>query len=230
MGQRPLLIEEWPLSIQNWVLTISTSYVKLYIRFSAGSFLGAFNGDGNLSEYYVEEGGVVVQAEQYSHENYQWDKTDYAKKSLLYAAPLSEFAFEKENYEYITLDAFNQPQSSETGWETLNTTEDGITKQKQTVAYTYDGDHQLIQARMTVITDHAGEQSSDYVVKKYQYNGMGRVTRTESYVEGEELTTGIAIEENVYDAKGNLIRVVSYHSLDSSAKFYRESVREENGR
>ena len=23
--------------------------------------MGAFNGDGNLSEYYVEEGGVIVQ-------------------------------------------------------------------------------------------------------------------------------------------------------------------------
>ena len=54
--------------------------------------------------------------------------------------------------------------------------------------------------------------------------------KTESYVEGEEYTTGKTIEETVYDDKGNVIKSFTYNSLDASSKLYTETQYDEKGK
>ena len=66
--------------------------------------------------------------------------------------------------------------------------------------------------------------------KKYNYNAYGEVIRTESYVEGEEFTTGKTIQETVYDDNGNVIKSFTYNSLDTSSKFYTETEYDENSK
>ena len=55
---------------------------------------------------------------------------------------------------------------------------------------------------------------------KYNYNYAGNIVRKETYVEGEEITKGKAVEETVYDNKGNVTKAFIYNTLDSSSKFY----------
>ena len=59
----------------------------------------------------------------------------------------------------------------------------------------------------------------------YSYNPQGSLTLTESYIEDEKLTTGINYEQRVYDDSGNMVKCISWNSLDSTSKFYTESDR-----
>ena len=67
-------------------------------------------------------------------------------------------------------------------------------------------------------------------VEKYYYDNAGEIVRKEAYVEGEELKTGIQIEEHVFNDKGFEIQSFTYNSLDPSSKFYTENEVDENGR
>ena len=60
-------------------------------------------------------------------------------------------------------------------------------------------------------------------IATYNYNAAGNVVRKESYIKGEEYTTGKTIEETVYDENGNAVKSFTYNSLDTSSKFYTES-------
>lgn len=84
----------------------------------------------------------------------------------------------------------------------------------------YGLDSVLIAAAVCILTGLIKLPIISY--KKYNYNAYGEVVRTESYVEGEELTTGKTIEETVFDAYGNAIKSYTYNSLDSSSKLYTE--------
>ena len=65
--------------------------------------------------------------------------------------------------------------------------------------------------------------------EKYGYTAQGDLVLVESYVEGEEKTSGITYQQKVYDDNGNVIKTISWNSLDSSSKFYSESEVSENG-
>ena len=112
-------------------------------------------------------------------------------------------------------------------WTDSNGVEQQTTK-TIAVSYTYDDNQKLIQER----TEVAYSNVTDPIVsfKKYNYNAYGDVIRTESYVQGEEYTTGKTIEETVYDEKGNVIKSYTYNSLDTSSKFYTETEYDENGK
>ncbi len=71
--------------------------------------------------------------------------------------------------------------------------------------------------------------SSNTSLKTYSYNAQGSLILTESFVMGEELTSGKNYEERVYDENGNVTKTVKWNSLDSSSKFYSESVISESG-
>ena len=58
----------------------------------------------------------------------------------------------------------------------------------------------------------------------------GSVIRSESYIEGTELTEGITVEEHAYDDKGREVRTISYNTLDASSKFYSEREYDEDGK
>ena len=66
-------------------------------------------------------------------------------------------------------------------------------------------------------------------IATYNYNAAGNIVRKESYIKGEQYTTGKTIEETVYDENGNAVKSFTYNSLDTSTKFYTESEYAENG-
>ena len=68
-----------------------------------------------------------------------------------------------------------------------------------------------------------------YAVKKYSYCEHGNLVKTESYVEGEEGTSGVNVTEKVCDDKGNIVKEFSYNTLDSGTKFYTASDYAEDG-
>ncbi len=102
-------------------------------------------------------------------------------------------------------------------------------KVKTEETYCYDTSGKLTDTKLTQFIDNGGEISEMIAVVKYAYNAQGSLILTESYVEGEELTYGKNFEERVYDDKGNIIKTISWNSLDSSTKFYSENVYAENG-
>lgn len=76
----------------------------------------------------------------------------------------------------------------------------------------------------------SGGTTDSYVsVNTYAYNAQGSIVRKESYVEGDQLTKGVLIEETFYDENGNKLKSFQYNSLDTSSKIYTESKYAENG-
>lgn len=98
------------------------------------------------------------------------------------------------------------------------------------MSYEYDENHKCVKETAVVTIKEGTSVLKTYTqITEYNYNAAGSVVRKESYIEGEEYTTGKSVEETVYDEKGNAIQSFSYNSLDSSSKFYTESEYAENG-
>ena len=211
-------------TIMNYVTITEDSHADKYI----------FDSNRNCSAHYVSENGVVTKAEQYEYVPY-WkgttaqsnprSVTKYAKKDTLYKTALTSFVFTVGDTETTTLDQFNNPLKTTTS--AVKLTANGSNQQTTVVDYTYDDDQKLKEEKTTVSYTNPSKTIIGY--KKYIYNASGSVVRTESYVEGEENTTGKTIEETVYDENGNIVKSFAYNSLDSSSKFYKESEYSENG-
>ena len=126
----------------------------------------------------------------------------------------------------IELDEFNNPAKKTTNARALS---DGTT-QEAVITYEYDDDHKCVKETAVVTIKEGTSVLNTYTqITTYSYNASGNVVRKESYVQGEELTTGKRIEETVYDENGNAVKSFRYNSLDSSSKFYTESEVAENG-
>ena len=189
--------------------------------------------DGNVYEYYEEQNNLIVKAEKYDYvpgnENTIGKDDVYTSlPSLLYKKSYAEFVPNFENGDSVKteLDEFNNPKTKTTNARPLS---DGTTQQVS-VSYEYDDNHKCIKETAVVTIKEGTSVLDTYTqVTAYNYNASGNVVRKESYIEGEELTTGKSIEETVYDEKGNAVKSFSYNSLDSSSKFYTESEVAENG-
>ena len=180
-------------------------------------------------EYYEEENGKVVKAEKYDYVAYEKDNTQSAKQSSLYTKAYNAFTssdFTGGDTTEIVLDEYNNPTTATTNARALS---DGTTRE-ETVTYEYDDDHKCVKESAEVTIKQGASVLKTYTqVTAYSYNAAGNLTRKESYIEGEEYTTGKSVEETVYDKKGNAVKSFSYNSLDSSSKFYTESEYAENG-
>ena len=183
-----------------------------------------FNGDEFVTEALTEKGGKVVSAEIYDYVPYERNNIQYAKKDTLNKYALTSFNFVAGDTVNTTLNAFNNPVTSVTNARQLNASG---TNTQTTVAYTYNSDQKVTEEKTTIVYANRTEPVISY--KKYWYNAFGLVVRTESYVDGEENTTGRSIEETVYDEKGNVVKSFTYNSLDSGSKFYTESEYAEDG-
>ena len=187
------------------------------------------NDDGNVYEYYAEEDGKVVKAEKYDYIVYEKDNVQYAKKDSLYTKAYNSFTssdFTGGDTVNAVLDEFNNPSTKTTNARALS---DGTTQQA-TVSYEYDDNHKCVKETAVVTIKEGTSVLNTYTqITAYNYNASGNIVRKESYIEGEEFTTGKSIEETVYDEKGNAVKSFSYNSLDSSSKFYTESEVAENG-
>ncbi|MBQ9103644.1 MAG: hypothetical protein IJY57_00975 [Clostridia bacterium] len=193
-----------------------------------------FTEDGELTEYYVEQGGRVTKAERYEHVPY-WSlgsaNTDphkltvKAKKSSLNCA-LENYTFVDGDSERITLNQFEQPiikaYSSER-WSYDNTATKTVT-----VFYTYDDNEKLIEEREQIVYTSPAKTVNKY--KKYFYTKFGAVSKIESYVLEDINTLGKDIEEFFYDENGTQIKSCKYNSFDTSSKFYTESVVDKTGK
>ena len=127
--------------------------------------------------------------------------------------------------ESSTYNVINQLKSKESGWKNISDT----VKVKTSTSYSYDGSGNLIEEVATMQTDVSGTVTPSIRRTKYSYNPNGSLILTESYIEGEEDSTGKYCERRVYDDNGNVTKTISWNSLDSTSKFYTESDRAENG-
>lgn len=188
-----------------------------------------FDADENLYEYYEEEGGVVVKAEKYDYVPYEKDNVQSAARGSLYMKSVEAFKgsdFTGGDTVTVVLNEFNQPVTSATNARPLSVG----TTQQTSVAYEYDEEHRCVRETASVSVQDGSVLLEEYqTVAACAYGMTGDVVRRESYVKGEEHTTGRTIEESEYDEKGNLIRTYTYNSLDSASKFYTESRYGENG-
>lgn len=207
-----------------------------------------FDTCGNCTEYRKADFDIarnqylVSAAEQYTHNPYwigdeqQSDPKEVvitAARSSLNKTALDSYSFVAGDAETTVIDQFNNPESKTMSavlvseWIDSN----GISQQnKQTtvVNYIYDDSQLLIEEKTTVTYSNPVKTVVSH--KKYNYNAYGDIIRTESYVEGEEYTTGKTIKETVYDGKGNVIKSFIYNSLDTSSKFYTETEYDESNK
>ena len=207
-----------------------------------------FDTCGNCTEYRKADFDIarnqylVSAAEQYTHNPYwigdeqQSDPKEVvitAARSSFNKTALDSYSFVAGDAETTVIDQFNNPESKTMSavlvseWIDSN----GISQQnKQTtvVNYNYDDSQLLIEEKTTVTYSNPVKTVVSH--KKYNYNAYGDIIRTESYVEGEEYTTGKTIKETVYDGKGNVIKSFIYNSLDTSSKFYTETEYDESNK
>lgn len=119
----------------------------------------------------------------------------------------------------------NQLISKESAWTNISDT----VKTKTLIDYFYDINNNLIE-EITKTMFLENDLTSEMIQhKKYCYNAQGSLILTESFIEGEELTSGKNYEERVYDENGNLTKTISWNSLDSASKFYSETEYSEIG-
>jgi len=185
------------------------------------------NATERLAQYFEEKDGVVVNAELY--EFYDSSPKEYvttkAKRETLYQRPFSEFTFEKGDYIQRKVSIFNYlTEEKEVVYE-------GDIVKIATTQYEYTPDDRVrcTKTTHTVKKFDAVKEQKDSITL-YEYSKDGDLLAKKSYVEGEEATNGISIEEYAYDENGNRIKTVMYNSLDPSSKFYTEKEFDKDGK
>lgn len=207
-----------------------------------------FDANGNCTGYRkadwdtASDKYLVTEAEGYTHKPY-WigsvrqneakEVTVKAERSTLNKTPLDSYVFAVGETETTEIDQFNNAARKYTIGTLISEWIDGNGTLQQnrgttTEQYTYDDSQRLIGEKITVTESNPARTVVSYV--KYNYNAAGNVVRKESYVEGEEYTSGKTIEETVYDGKGNVKKTFTYNSLDTGSKFYQETEYDETGK
>lgn len=185
------------------------------------------NNNGHSESYVFDSGKKVkifTQKDSAGFEavtNYVYDYTDgKTVTAVTVTKPDNKTVTTVEKYDNVNLLV-----SSVSDWQNISDT----ARVKTEINYSYDNEENLISVKTCEYTEVNGEITQKNYVTNYRYNSHGSLSFTESYVEGEELVTGKNIEERFYDKNGNAVKTVSYNTLDSSTKFYSESVTAENG-
>ena len=142
------------------------------------------------AEYYVNEKGVETTPPSGVKCNRR--KVTQAHENCLHVSA-SAFAFAEGDYEITALDSDNMPIWKETNQQTVSS---ACTKKYRT-DYAYDDEKHLIRESLTTATKIGNTETTATEVIIYTYDENGRCIRKESYVEGEEATTGINVEETV---------------------------------
>ena len=209
--------EMWSTS----VMDIRNKYAKEYC-FSSSTH--------RCTQFIQKEQDLITIAEQYSYKPFGYvDVTAVNTEALKTEAVTFDNVYTRE----VTLDSYNKPVRIVETDKTVNILASGVkVKQTTTVDYTYNKNEQITKIEGCVNLIQEGSSSpfsSKTYVQLIEYNDLGDVSRTQSYVEGEEGTSGIDIEEHVYDKNGFEIRTVTYNSLDPSSKLYAEKEYDENG-
>ncbi|MBE6534412.1 MAG: hypothetical protein E7678_05550 [Ruminococcaceae bacterium] len=186
-----------------------------------------------VKAFYEVINGKVSNAEYYTYENNLLTKTEYPHKSCFNEYSYSDFDYNMviETIEQTSYDSFKMPISvSVNTYSVCGCNTDRLVEKIKT-EYTYDDEHRLIETKKTRnYYDCCESYNTVITVEKRYYNNAGELVRKESYVKGEELKTGINIEEHIFDENGNEIKSFTYNSLDPSSKLYTENEVDKNGR
>ncbi len=219
-----------PITISRNVITEKDSFNKTLAKttFIYGENTTEISEKNGHSESYVFDSGkkvkIFTQKDGAGFEavtNYVYDYTDgKTVTAVTVTKPDNKTVTTVEKYDNVNLLA-----SSVSDWQNISDT----ARVKTEINYSYDNEENLISVKTCEYTEVNGEITQKNYVTNYRYNSHGSLSFTESYVEGEELVTGKNIEERFYDKNGNAVKTVSYNTLDSSTKFYNESVTAENG-
>ena len=191
---------------------------------SDGSARGyVYNDECYLTDYYETVNDNVTLYERYEYSGNIRTKVIHSRESDLNSF-IKYFSFEAGNTESIELTSFN-----EVGKRTSTIcSSDGTVLEEIVEENTYGADRKITGKKITRI-DKQDDDSTTIASEKYYYDNAGNMIRKESYVEGEEHTNGVSIEEHVYNDKGYEIKSFSYNSLDTSSKFYTEHEIDDNG-
>lgn len=186
-------VEQWAKLIEQWAIAYPTTLKTVITKDLKIKEYYIFNAEGNNTAYYLEEYGKVTKAEKYGYKAYISDRTECAQKSRLNQYPYSDtFSFGTPDYEEVILDAFNAPKTSTKF--TFVSTGNSV---KAVTTYDYD-DERRCEKATTVTTVYTPAKTETHTgIIKYNYNSSGKVVRSESYIVGEELTTGKTVEETV---------------------------------
>ena len=182
--------------------------------------------------YYETINGLVTKAENYTYTGNLLTRTEYAHRSCLNRYGVADFAenFMPETIKETTYNSFREPTATDV-LRYESSPDFAPPAERTQTEYTYNDDHRLTMTRAThQYFESNSVCSSSVAVEKYYYNNMGETVRTESYVEGEELKTGIRIEEHEFNEDGVEIRTVTRNSLDPSSGFYTEQEVDKEGR
>ena len=144
------------------------------------------------------------------------------------AAEFGNLRFAAAAWEYTEYDEFRHASERKTSESLLHYADGTGTYEQDTTKYVYDENKRLVKER-TEKRIRGGAEAVHYAVKKYSYCEHGNLVKTESYVEGEEGTSGVNVTEKVCDDKGNIVKEFSYNTLDSGTKFYTASDYAEDG-
>lgn len=187
-----------------------------------------------VSAHFALVNGKVSGAEHYEYdENSMLRETEYADESCLNQHLYNAFSANEQigTVEETVYNTFKEPISVVTSKYAVPRTENDSPTEQTSVEYIYNDDHKLIEKRTTHCYGCCAETNDATVaVEKYFYDNAGEVVRTESYVEGEELKTGVTVEEHFFNEQGVEIRSTTYNSLDPSSKFYTEYEVDDSGK
>lgn len=186
--------------------------------------------DGGITESYVFDKNRKIKTYTALENNKVSETTEYTYESTFGGRKVTAVTTSNVDKNASTvIDIYNDMDlltSRTLDWYNISDT----VKVKTVALYEYDRDHKTVKAVQNEFTDKSGDITQKTAVTKYLYNSNGFLTLSESYVEGEEETEGISYEENIYDDDGNLLKTVSWNSLDPSSKFYSECVCSGNGK
>ena len=182
-----------------------------------------------LSKYFEEKNGTVIKAEKYIFTDLASKiyETYKAKRNSLYTGPHTSYTFSDSDYSKRIVNIFNLLQS-----DVQIVNEENLKKTTST-DYFYNADDKVVRKETSFTMNRISDEvllDEKKSVELFEYNSFGSIAIKQSYVEGEEATNGIDIEEHIYDKNGNEIRAIKYNSLDPSSKLYTEREFDENGR
>ena len=172
---------------------------------------------GRVTKYTETDSSGISTTTTYSYEKSDDDGKIITETTTSDIADTVTVIEKKDKFELTTY--------KDSGWEDISEN----TRKRTETKYSYNESNKLISETTTCHTEINGNDHKKTQCVKYSYNAQGSLVLTESYVEGEELTTGKNFEERVYDENGNIVKTIAWNTLDSSSKFYSESKYAENG-
>ncbi|MBE5742823.1 MAG: RHS repeat protein, partial [Clostridiales bacterium] len=175
-----------------------------------------YDANGDEKECYTVENGVVTSAEKYNYVAYSSNEIIKADETTLYKIPFDSFVFQNGEIISETLDENNCVIKREIANTPVIITEEGCVFTNATTDYTYDSKSRCIREETSVQyfkVNTSSEFSSYKQITTYVYNSVNKLTQIKSWVENEENTSGITIEETEYNEQGFPTKTVTFNTL-----------------